>query len=315
MVFLISILISIILGFVTSFFFTLTPFQSFVAGLLSLIAFTLLQLSTYALESLNRASDHHERLIQMESLIGFDSHLKQLDNDPFLKTQVVNLVRNANHTVSSLLNQQTGSALDRLFTEELLREVTHCGQTLEQLQNGTLRVVGDEAHMLWSKVLKATETSFFTTNIFRFRGVLLGSRDSQHLLEIQNELAQRLGPKQVERLFVYEPDDEPKVDKIIRSQRSIGIEAWKVSRAQFDRLSADGNWVEKIGSEDFSIVDDRFLYLTTIDFRTGRVLYVDLYRGGVRLSAALEFATRIRDIERLFKKDDIIEIPTESPAP
>ena len=298
-----SFILSITTAVISSWLLKATSVESFTVAMLVLLTSLVLKLTIQT----NSLHAENKQLANNTSLISTHLEIKKASNSPDIDLEVSNrlheLIKSTADATNSI-NKESQSRIEHIYINTINKQLIQAKEALEQIQSGTLRIIGDEAHTLWRDVVKATQTSFFTTNIFRYQEVLLGSRNTEHSLNVQKEVVERLEKGKFERLFVYDDEMETEVTKIMNKQNGMGIHAWSLKREQFIQHSAGGNWTDKIGSEDFTIIDEQFLYVTVIEEKTGRVKYVDIYRQGAKLSAAIEFANHIRTINRLFDENN-----------
>lgn len=110
--------------------------------------------------------------------------------------------------------------------------------------------------------------SVWTTNVAK-PGANMGGAPDRQLLAAQEAAIQRDPSVRVTRLFVYDPgmsSEEAEQRRILmRRQIEIDINVLVITHADFRTKSDAENAYRRIGSDDFMIIDDQFLYLTIPD--------------------------------------------------
>lgn len=109
-------------------------------------------------------------------------------------------------------------------------------------------------------------TSVWTTNVAT-PGANMGGSPDRHLLEAQASAIRR--GVAVTRVFVYNPsmssDEAAQRRNLMRRQIEIGIDVRVITEQDFRTKSDAENARKRIGSDDFMVIDNEFVYLTTPD--------------------------------------------------
>ena len=120
---------------------------------------------------------------------------------------------------------------------------------------------------------------------------------SKPLLAFQEETINRIKPGKFERLFIYDSEDElEELSELLSEQRNIGVDVKIISKKIYDGIASKQGWFQRIGSADFSIIDNEYLYVSYLD--NGNVSHIEMVRDGVRLKDALTFTGIIKDYTR-----------------
>lgn len=95
----------------------------------------------------------------------------------------------------------------------------------------------------------------------------MGGSPDQQLLAAQEAAINR--GVEVTRIFVYNPvmgsEETAQRRKLMRRQIEVGINVRAITEQDFRTKSDTYNAKKKIGSDDFMIIDDEFVYLTMPD--------------------------------------------------
>lgn len=139
---------------------------------------------------------------------------------------------------------------------------------LREIANGRLPVRNRApVRDFWlNSVFGQATRSVWTTNFARPGGNMGGVPDP-HLLAAQ--AAAHRGGVEITRLFVYEPEmserEAEQRRRVMRGQVDIGIQVLVIAKSEFETKANAKNATKRIGSNDFMIIDDAFVYLTFPD--------------------------------------------------
>lgn len=176
-------------------------------------------------------------------------------------------------------------ALEHLIVDARLR--------LQEITSGRLPVRNRApVRSFWHhSVFGRAAESVWTTNVGKPGATIGGTRDPQ-LLAAQ-EAAQKRGVS-ITRLFVFDPDmtaaEAEERRRVMHSQIEANIRVLVMPEWEFRNKANAENATMRIGSDDFMIVDERFVYLTFPDESDAiEAALLDGQRHVRRLEAALEF--------------------------
>lgn len=154
----------------------------------------------------------------------------------------------------------TAWALKNLIIDahQRLREVTH----------GKLSVRNRApVREFWlNSVFGRARSTVWTTNVAK-PGANMGGALDRNLLGAQGRAVER--GVRITRLFVYDPEmsiEEAELRRsLIRRQIDLSIDVRVITRAEFRIKAVAENATRRIGSDDFMVIDDQYLYLTFPD--------------------------------------------------
>ncbi len=186
---------------------------------------------------------------------------------------------------------------------ERLRDVTH-GRL-------SIRNRAPVREFWLNSVFGRATTSIWTTNVAK-PGANMGGALDRNLLDAQDVAIKR--GVSVTRLFVYSPEmgsDEAEHRRmLIRRQIDIGIDVRVITHADF-RIKADAeNATRRIGSDDFMIIDDEYLYLTFPDENDDiEAILLDGRRHFRNIEAARAFKTVLESWADVVTSENIERFP------
>lgn len=150
----------------------------------------------------------------------------------------------------------TDWAMDHLIVGTRKRFVDIAGGTLLVRNRAPVRA-------FWLSLFARATRSIWTTN-FGKPGENMGGVQDRNLLDAQRAALNR--GTSVTRLFVYDEEiDASEIDDrraVMRSQLDAGIDVFAIAHTVFRDRSERQKAKLRIGSDDFMIVDDGFVYLT-----------------------------------------------------
>ncbi|MDH3324727.1 MAG: hypothetical protein OEL89_03755 [Candidatus Peregrinibacteria bacterium] len=262
--------------------------DSFVISVIVALTLSVLQLSL-------STQNIEKEVGKLEKQLPFNLSNERLSSNNKLRESILNISNRSIEIISSKSFSGNRVCIDNIYINEVYKTVTDCENKLEQINNGMIRVITEETREFWSQMIMNVSSSFFTTNYSMFNGSY-GRINSSPLLELQKETINRINGK-YERLFIYESEEELKeLSELLTAQRDIGIEVKVISREQYNSVARKKNWFQRIGSPDFSIIDNEYLYVSYLD--DGNISHIELIRDVVRLKDALTFTGIIRDYTR-----------------
>jgi hypothetical protein len=288
----VNIILSIVLGFASSYIFKFTPELGFLTGLLFAFSLSILQLTLTSRE-LEQKIYHLDSKIQVE-----------LIKEEKLKKAILQIIDAAQTTLNHYPNDYNKlTQVDSLFRESVFINLESCLNVLKRISAGSLRIVHYENPDFWTKLINCTSNSFFTTNVTNKIGGSYGRKDDPETIFIQSEAVKRIKSKSGSfiRLFVIESEEpEQNLINIFTSQKNAGIDVRYIKRELFDEIGDKNSGFDKIGSSDFSIIDDKFLYLTLLEKSSG-ISTVELSNDQLRIKDAKIIEKMLLNVSRKFE--------------
>lgn len=174
------------------------------------------------------------------------------------------------------------SSLDLMFNALLLSQLAdrsfHVGSQ-------RIRVSASKGPELWHRILSNIESSLLATNYALPEESWLRSRYSgESGLALQRGIIQKGAI--IRRIFIVDSQEElEKIKNVLKAQRDIGIDVRYMERASIKQLTIASQNVEKLGTLDFAILDDRYLVRVFLD-RGRKWKEVEFSRGSDILSLA-----------------------------
>jgi hypothetical protein len=182
-------------------------------------------------------------------------------------------------------------------------------KTLETIQTANLRIKSLAEHKMlifdpaievrpfWVEIMKTAQTSIWTTDFpSRFN---FGSSFLENTLLLQKSAIEDRAVK-ITRLFVYDPENFVEIANLrtaLAMQLYYGIKVYVIPKNVF--ASKSTNIGEHLGSDDFMIMDDKFVYetefhLETASFRNRLVNRQEEYESKKRIvENVMKFAVAI----------------------
>ena len=197
------------------------------------------------------------------------------------------------HECQMTANEEFGT----LATEWAINHlIVYAREQLGDIANGKLPVKNRApVRKFWmDAVFGRASENVWTTNVAKPE-VTMGGGSAKNLLQAQGSACRRgVG---ITRLFVYDPDmsDEEAEQRrgLMRRQVDVGISVKVITTADFRTRADEQNAISRIGSDDFMIIDDAFVYLTFP--AASDEISAELVNGH-RHSATLEAAQSFRDV-------------------
>lgn len=273
----INIILSVVIGFASSYIFKFTPELGFLTGLIFAFSLLILQLTLTSREL-------EKKIYHLDSKIPV-----ALIKEEKLKDAIFQIIDSAQTALNHYPNANNDiKQVDSLFRESVFINLESCLNVMKRISAGSLRIVHYENPDFWSKLINCTSKSFFTTNVTKKIGGSYGRKDEPETIFIQSEAVKRIKSNSGSfiRLFVIESDEpEQNLINIFISQKNVGIDVRYIKRELFDEIGSKNIGFDKIGSSDFSIIDDQFLYLTLLEKSSG-ISTVELSNDQLRIKDA-----------------------------
>lgn len=283
---LLNIVITLLTGFVAAYFLKLPGTDSFVISVVIALTLSVLQLT---LSNRNIEKNMEEIGNKFPVILTKE----KLSYDERLSDSILNISHKSIEIIDSFSSSGREHCIENIYLNEVYKTVNDCENKLDQIKNGVIRVITAETRDFWSKMIQNVNSSFFTTNYSMFNGSF-GRINSEALLEIQKQTINRIGKGKFERLFVFDTEDEfVKLKDLIEAQKNIGINVRAINRSEYKRVAGNQGWIQRVGSADFSIIDNKYLYVTHLE--NGNVSHIEMIKDDVRLKDALTFAGIIKD--------------------
>lgn len=224
--------------------------------------------------------------VSQEQLKSLDSYLETLQYAQLSGT-LTSLGEDMRRLLEQSLDAEEWNLIWRVYGSEFLADAA---RLIHSLAKGRLVLRGsDRSREFWREwIMEYTRESIWTTNV---KGTN-GRSKSRDLLSRQEALLN--DPRKnvsITRVFIFDPNDEPDMNDVrhvMKEQLQIGIVVRSMTLEQFGwRVNAAR--VADVGSPDFMIIDDEYLYVTLT--QDGRL-------GGIEFRAnsdEIRLARRIRD--------------------
>jgi len=284
-------IINIVVSILTSLFFVefevFDAERSILSSIIILFSLMLIQ-AIAAIYSIK----HNQELIISNSYI--DRELGELDFDLDIKKQIFELIRSSKECIKTY-NTRNNSGIDAIFYGKTLKEISRCVDSINTIEAGAVHELSStESDKMWKKMISKIENNFFTTNFPIYSGLLGKSTDSS-LLDLQKKTINSIRGRFV-RLFVYEDEKElSDLNDVMKMQREIGVKVGVISLFKFNEISTENFSVDKITQRDFSVIDQEYLYLTSLDATGKKVSKVELTTDSLKLKEAISFSESLCD--------------------
>lgn len=275
-VFIMNMVLSASLAFAKSYLFKLTPESAFSSAILFALLLSVAQLCL-------SLRDIETKIFSLESKISLVSI-----EDAKLMEIMLELVGSAQKALSlyqSHTSEAHGVAI--IFRDNVYSSLQSCINEMKLISSGNLRIIHEEKPTLWYDIINNISTSYFTTNVTREPNGSFGRMNNSEVMAVQSEAVKRIHANNGSafvRLFITETDDlDEALTDILRMQKTIGIDVRIMKRDKFNALGF--KWFKKIGTPDFAIIDDQYLYLTHLENET-QISHVEITNDKIRLSDA-----------------------------
>jgi len=173
--------------------------------------------------------------------------------------------------------QQDQEEIFDLFYGRIPDYLHECSVNLETMLNNGIASVEKKTKNYWKDyVIKGVKKSLWTTNIPEHQKSY-GRTNNPELLDAQNKAIQN--NIQITRVFIInKPRVSEKMDKLkdtMKAQHDIGIDVKVLEYKSLEEIYESGKYSIEIGL-DFMIVDEKILYITSIESKNNPQSEVNL---------------------------------------
>lgn len=181
--------------------------------------------------------------------------------------------------------------LSYVFYKEIRFELDSCKKNIDRINKGSVGIYQEKVRNFWrDKIMRRIQISLWTTNISPFEGSF-GRTNNPDLIKAQAEAIKQRNVK-ITRVFIYDPrgsEDFNLLKELMKAQINIGIEVRAIPIRVFKEIK--GYFPTPIHSEDFMILDNKWLYLTNTDEE--RVTSTELIGDSWYVDPGIEYSKEI----------------------
>ena len=287
-----NIALTVVIAFVLSYLLSISAENSFVVAIAFALTFSNVQLN-FSSRSLEN------RIVDFDTKFSISSI-----NDKKLKESILSLIMDSENTINQFTQKDNAKpCIEKLFLDQVYENIDKCNNNINRVKSGNIRILFDEKPEFWHNMINNISCSFFTTNVTSQYGGSYGRMNKEELLLMQKKSVERIKKQSgvFTRVFIIETaPPSPDMLNLMKEQDKIGIDVKYLTNTEYQLLATKGNWIKKIGSPDFSIIDAKYLYLTHLD--EGKDMsHIEIMNDGIRLEDAITFSRIINKHAISFK--------------